>query len=157
MWAAKESAFKAAKKIDPRLLFVPSAFSVELLGRAAARVDHEVGRFQVQLEVTAEYVHAVATPEGSLTAFARIGRLEVDSSASRQVRDLARLAIGSTRDVEPSQVEISGEGAPVVSMGGVVLPIDLSLSHHGRFLGCAWLWPETPPLRGGVASASWPA
>jgi len=153
MWAAKESAFKAAKRIDPRLSFHPSAFSVELHDLAAARVDHAVGRFEVQLEVTPEYVHAVATLEGSPTASSKVGSLEGDSSASAQVRDLARLAVGSMPDVEPSQVEISRAGVPVVSIGGVVLPVELSLSHHGRFLACAWLWPERGDASGRSAAS----
>jgi phosphopantetheinyl transferase (holo-ACP synthase) len=138
LWAAKEGAFKAARKIDPRLSFFPRAFAVELLDDASARVVHEVGRFQVRLDVTVEYAHAVAALEGSLPASSRIGRLQDGVSASRQVRNLACLAIGSSPDFEPSPVEISAAGVPAVSMGGVALEVDLSLSHHGRFMACAW-------------------
>jgi phosphopantetheinyl transferase (holo-ACP synthase) len=144
LWAAKESAFKAAMKMDPGLAFFPRAFAVELLDDASARVVHEVGRFQVRLDVTVEYAHAVATPEGSPQASSRVRRLQDGGSPSRQVREMARLAIGSSMDVEPSDIEVSVAGVPVVSQGGVALALDLSLSHHGRFMGCAWLRSEYP-------------
>jgi hypothetical protein len=52
---------------------------------------------------------------------------------------MACLVIGSSMDVEPSHFEVSAAGVPVVSQRGMALGLDLSLSHHGRFMGCAWL------------------
>jgi hypothetical protein len=133
-----------ARKIDPQLPFFPSSFAVELRDRATAHVHHEIGRFTVRLDETAERVHAVATPEGSSPALWKLGTLRLGANfASGQVRDMARCGIGSMLDLDPSEIEISSvAGAPVASSGGVDLPVDLSLSHHGRFVACAWLPAE---------------
>jgi hypothetical protein len=52
---------------------------------------------------------------------------------------MARSAIGSMLSIAPFEIEIvmSG-GVPVAIWREAPLPIDLSLSHHGRFLACVW-------------------
>lgn len=144
MWAAKEGAFKVAKKLVPGLPFFPTSFSVELEGAVHATVVHDVGRFDVLLHETPECVHAVSTPEGSPPASSDLATVEggpnLPSRSSEQVRDLARGALGRVLALDPADIEISTVGGiPVVSSDGTPLPIDLSLSHHGRFVACAWV------------------
>ena len=140
LWAAKESAFKVARKVNPTLSFFPLAFTVELTDASHALVHHELGRFCVRLEETAEYVHAVASPEGSSPPFSTVEALHSTASvASNQVRDMARHAVAALLDLDPTDLEISSvDGVPVAVSMGAELPVDLSLSHHGRFVACAW-------------------
>jgi phosphopantetheinyl transferase (holo-ACP synthase) len=158
LWAAKESAFKVAARIQPALEFHPSKFVVELLDGVNALVRHEAGRFSVRLNESEERVHAVATVEGSRLPEWAIETLDlardgagtaidlarsVPSLASAQVRLLAQRAIGAAIRVDPATIEISSRpGVPVVSRAGAPLPVALSLSHHGRFLACAWVPTE---------------
>ena len=138
MWAAKESAFKVAKKIDPSLSFFPTSFHVELYDETTATVRHELERFTVRLHETVEYVHAVATREGSPFTWSKIGWAEAACAASRQAREMASRAIQRLFDTQ-SEVVIEPEGRiPVAFVEGVRLPIDLSLSHHGRFVAYAF-------------------
>ena len=61
MWAAKESAFKVARKLDPGVRFLPRRFSVQLKGNAQAVVRYAVGRFDVSFSGADDWVHAIAT------------------------------------------------------------------------------------------------
>ena len=163
MWAAKESAFKVARKLDPGVRFLPRLFSVQLRGNARAVVRYAVGRFDVSFSGADDWVHAIATlsdgpgkwrpswvgsswrpsrvaswrPSGIVERVQR-GK-SVASYASARVRATARSAIGSVLSISPSEIEITTVGkVPVALWNKSPLPVDLSLSHHGRFLACAW-------------------
>jgi phosphopantetheinyl transferase (holo-ACP synthase) len=156
LWAAKESAYKVARKIDPRVCFSPRAFVVRLPGGEIeapdpflAEVSHAVGRFQVRLEGTDDWVHAVASLSGAGVAKAgwelrSLGRAAVRRmpgvEASAKVRQLARSAVASALTIVPSDIVIAAAAkrVPRVTWRGGRLPVDLSFSHHGRFVACAW-------------------
>ena len=148
LWAAKESAYKVAKKLDAAVRFVPRDFLVRPVAEGWALVLHEIGSFEVRLEQTAEWVHAVATPTSAngpsthRSVSAGIEPLEAPSAdASRTVRESALAALSSRMSLAPGQIRIAAErGIPVAFWRRRRLPVDLSLSHHGRFV--AWAWGE---------------
>ena len=143
LWAAKESAFKASRKLDSQVRFIPRDFEVRLNG-ARATVTHLLGRFDVWLDHTDQWVHALASRAGKKPEF----RLDGDSSAdprtedpslSDRVRRLASSALGALLNIAPSEIGIvSVDCAPYAELQGDPLPFDLSLSHDGRFVSCAW-------------------
>ena len=149
LWAAKESAYKVAKKVDRTVRFLPRNFLVRRTGRERAVVRHQIGSFDVRLDRTDEWVHAIATlsavqASSTLrTASAGIERLEVaGADPSRSVRQLAREALGSRLSLPPGQIRIEADGGiPVALWGNRRLAVDLSLSHHGRFV--AWAWTDS--------------
>lgn len=151
LWAAKESAFKIARKLDREVRFFPKDFAVRMLGDVRAEVTHRVGRFSVWFERADGWLHAVAVPEadhGSATdtpphgVGSRVRRLAVVSPgdlSSRRVRDVARAAVGFLMKVCPSEIEVVSEsGIPALHRRDERLPLDLSMSHDGRFVACAW-------------------
>ena len=156
LWAAKESAYKVARKLDTRVYFSPRSFTVRIPGGETegpdpflAEVDHSVGRFQVCLEATDEWVHAVASVSGAGVSKANwqirsMGREAARRlpglEASARVRKLARSAIASALSAVPSEIVIAAAAkrVPQVTWRGRRLPVDLSFSHHGRFVACAW-------------------
>ncbi|MFV1988533.1 MAG: 4'-phosphopantetheinyl transferase superfamily protein [Gemmatimonadota bacterium] len=151
MWAAKESAFKVARKIDPAVRFLPRRFAVRFEGNARAVVQHAVGRFDVSFSGADDWVHAIATLSDGVAArvpaamvpAAMIERVHRGRSAaahaSARVRTMARSAVGSLLSIAPAEIEIAPAGRiPVATWRKLPLPVDLSLSHHGRFLACAW-------------------
>jgi len=143
LWAAKESAFKAARKLDPKVRFIPRDFAVRLSGDRAA-VTHRLGHFDIWLDQTDEWVHAVASRggekpdlqiDGPLTTSAGV---EEEDSGER-VRKLARTVLGDFLNIAPSEIHfVSVDRIPRAQWQGAPLPIDLSLSHDGRFVACAW-------------------
>ena len=184
LWAAKESAFKIARKLDRDVRFFPRDFAVRMLGDVRAEVTHQTGRFSVWFERADEWLHAVAvheTDHGSAAdkppvgVGSRVRRLTVTSLAegeegapneemagaavrgashrgasgrgasscadrsSRRVREVARAAVGSLMKVCPSEIEVVSEaGIPTLHRRDERLSLDLSMSHDGRFVACAW-------------------
>ena len=164
LWAAKESAYKVAKKLDPAVRFLPRDFVVERIAEGRAVVMHETGPFEVQLEQTDEWVHAIATvsaasaPSTTRPVGDGVERLEVPGAdPSRTVRELTCQALGSWMSSPPGQIQIVTDGGiPVALWRNRRLPVDLSLSHHGRFV--AWAWGEhTIPEDQRRFVAAWPS
>ncbi len=152
LWAAKESAYKVAKKIDPAVRFLPRDFEVRRIADDRAIVLHDSGFFDVQLERTDEWIHAVAIMSiardpSPPPATQRLIRGEVQcleltgADTSRIVRKLACGALGSWMNLPPGQVQVAAyRGIPIALWRNRRLPVDLSLSHHGRLV--AWVWGE---------------
>lgn len=167
LWAAKESTYKAAKKLDSTLRFFPQQFVVDGLDEDRAEVHHGTGRFLVHLSQCDDWVHAVATPytrpDRKLSGISRPpslnpgltcrvpGSAEVRSlegaldDASEVVRDLARDSIASGMAVAPEELELDASGRiPEVRMRDASLQVDLSMSHDGRYVACAWAGTRHP-------------
>lgn len=142
LWAAKESAFKAARKLDPDVRFLPRRFAVRMLGELRAEVRHGIGRFHVWLEQARDWVHAVAAPagEGRRPPGSRVERLGEDGPGpSARVRELALEVVAPLLPEEDVGARIvSRLGVPELWSGGRRLPLDLSLSHHGELVACSW-------------------
>jgi len=159
LWAAKESTYKAAKKLDPTVRFFPREFVVEGLGEGlgeeGAEVHHRSGRFVVRLRHCDEWVHAVATPRSRLGRRRSVttrspwpGSVGVRSierargNPSEVVRDLAMDSIASGMAVARKDMELEARGRiPQVRMRDAQLRVDLSLSHDGQYV--AWAWAGT--------------
>jgi len=165
LWAAKESAFKVARKIDRAVCFHPRAFDVSLAGGPRAVVRHAIGPFDVWISGGDDWVHAVAAPmepdpdrPQSKLRLLRRGdsghggvegsALDLASSSSARARGVAGSAVAAALSMETEDVEIVSSGRIPIAIGisrRIRLPVDLSLSHHGRFVACAWrLIGQTP-------------
>ena len=119
LWAAKESAYKAARRVDPKVIFSPSCFEVRLDGHLRGSVEVSHHSFEVRVEIRGDCIHAVASknPWDSIGLAHGIGR-SGDADPSARVRSLAigdlahRLGV---RDVDFSinQILLSS-GAPLM-------------------------------------------
>ncbi len=139
-WAAKEAAYKVAKKLDDATVWSPVRFVVHLDHSGAGHVEHEGRDIPVRVETDAERVHAVASDaEASLARVrARVATLPApDADPSAAVRALACEDLAGVLDRRAELLEIARRGRiPVLRIAGEDAPLDLSLSHHGRFV--AW-------------------
>jgi hypothetical protein len=142
LWAAKESAYKARKRLDPGAVFSPKAFEVELSplpargGVAVGRVVHRGDVFDLEVCVDGASVHAVARSEGEAgtRVLWRVERTRSDPGVA--VRRLAATAIGRALGLDPAGLWIVGR-PPVATDRGRRLDVGVSLSHHGRFVAFA--------------------
>jgi phosphopantetheinyl transferase len=150
-WAAKEAAYKVAKKLDGATVWSPLRFVVHL-ERGLERdlegaVEHAGREIPVRVEADAERVHAIATD--AREAFARIRARVAELPApgadpSAAVRALARADLAPLLGTSPEALEIGRRGRiPVLCVAGSEAPLDLSLSHHGRFV--AWACESRSP------------
>jgi phosphopantetheinyl transferase (holo-ACP synthase) len=141
-WAAKESAYKACKRLDAAAVFSPREFAVELsgaaptVGVASGRVVHRGQVLSLEVTLADAYVHAVARSEGSDRARVISGVGPVSRDPSRDVRCLAALAIGTALGLDCGELSLAGR-LPLALRGDRPIAT-VSLSHHGRFVAFAF-------------------
>lgn len=159
LWAAKEAAYKALKKIAPHTVFSPRRFVVKLSETLGGNVTCEENTLPIQVWEEAGSLHAIATTEESLGGGILSGTevlepesahgVEYPGEAARTlaIRELS-LRLGVPRD----ELSITRRGrVPTLLRKGVSTDIDLSLSHHGRLVAFACEIgppPETAPFAG---------
>ena len=160
LWAAKEAAYKAARKGDPRVVFSPSRFQVENSSGDAGHVVHRregapPQRFDLRWWETDDAIHAVAISAAELvpgcaTALVHgFRRLDPGASTERgsavsamrpsvEVRDFARQQLGAALEVPIDALEIRSSGrVPLLWLRDRPAAADLSLSHHGDWIAFA--------------------
>src|SRR5262245_49422603 len=142
-WAAKEAAYKVAKKLDDATIWSPLRFVVSFERPSPpyeGAVEHAGRTIPVRVEADAERVHAIAADarEAFARIRARVAELpERDADPSAAVRALARADLAPLLGSTPEALEIARRGRiPVLRVAGGEVALDLSLSHHGRFV--AW-------------------
>jgi hypothetical protein len=141
LWAAKESAYKVRKRLDPGAVFAPRAFEVELAALPARRgscrgsVRHGDDVFTLEVRLDDSYVHAVAALPGR--AGLVVSRVEPAPGApGAAARRLAATAIAAALGLDGATIAVVGR-PPVAMCEGRPLDVAFSLSHHGRFVACA--------------------
>jgi len=176
LWAAKEAAFKAARKLDAATVFSPRRFEVEFSGAHAGRVTHRrkggaVECFELAWWHDDDAVHAVAKhegtspPEASAQLIHSFRRLEPKEAAecesgstgcgpswgpSRAVRTFAREQLSRALDVPVKALDIRSHGrVPTLWRDSRLARADLSLSHHGEWIAFA-CWVEPRELNEGL-------
>jgi len=143
LWAAKEAAYKCTKKLAPETCFSPARFAVRLETSLTGSVDFGSRRLRVALFSEGDALHAVATDAGdpervALRVVSELAAAEAPACASQAVRALARDAAAAILGCAPGELELTREGrVPRLRRRGAKHELDLSLSHHGRFLAAA--------------------
>jgi phosphopantetheinyl transferase (holo-ACP synthase) len=149
LWAAKESTFKVVRRCNPFAAFSPRHFVVSLDGERRGTVYHRLEAFAISIDLNDAAVHVIATHACRVAApvLSAVGRAG-DADASAAARRLAIAALASWLAVKQDELEIVREQRiPHVRWRGQPLPVDLSLSHHGRFVAFACAGRRNPPLK----------
>ena len=152
LWAAKESAYKAASKVHPGLVFAPRLYEIDA---GMGLVRYRDSAMPLRLSTEPLWVHAVAVfgerdPGRALAGVAPIppGMHQSDAARDLACRGVAdhlglpveRLAV--ERPPEPGARD--GLAPPRLLLDGQPSGIDVSLSHDGPFAAFAAL-PQDPP------------
>ncbi len=145
-WAAKESVFKSARKRDLGLPFSHAAFEIQCWQSAGedtflSEIIHQGNQYVVEVVQTTDWLHAVATPAPGFpgqAAFVKgVERCPVGLDPSIAVRAFAAGQLAVHLDCEPADLTITRTTPPLLLMNGQPTGIDLSLSHHGRWVAFA--------------------
>jgi hypothetical protein len=138
LWAAKEAAWKLARKRDPGVAFAPRRFLVSLGPELCGRVEWPGGSARVEVRSEAGGVHAAAS-DGAPAArrmLRGLARLGAGSDPSRAARELARERVAERLGLALAELRVEKRGRiPLLRCGPRRL--DLSLSHHGRLVSFA--------------------
>jgi hypothetical protein len=140
LWAAKEAAFKVARKLAPATVFAPRRFRVTLGPAGIGEVRWEGGRLPLLLARGSDWVHAVVRSPGGGGIHAR--RLVVPPALSPGAA-VREHALRSLRGLLGAPLAIGkADRIPYLERCGRRLGADLSLSHHGRY--AAWVCEFIP-------------
>lgn len=146
LWAAKEAAYKVARKLDPRVVFSPKRFVVCLDPTLRGEVRHGAVRFGLRIDVLPEAVHAIASSDAEVSSAVRSELLALPAPGAdpgRSVRALAARSLTAALGARPGDVVVVKEGrVPRLEVGGRRATSDLSLSHHGNVV--AWACEVSP-------------
>lgn len=151
LWAAKEAAYKLLRKRTPSTVFSPFRFEVASEASNRAVVAHGESRVRIDYQANTAAVHAVAvaterTSAEILSGWRRLSASELAAGdpevPSRAVRAFACERVALRLGLAVSELEISREGrVPFLCVAGKRAKADLSLSHHGDWVGFACeLW-----------------
>ena len=140
LWAAKESAYKAARRQDPHCVFSPARFEVNLGIEGRGVVRHDSDTFQLEITRAGDCVHAVACLVIAPSWSQRGITSATGQDASAAVRALALAEISDALCLPAHDLRIEQRRRiPELSLRGVTLPAPLTLSHHGRYAAYAAL------------------
>ncbi len=140
LWATKESVFKLVQQLDESISFRPRCFETRIAAPDLAEVTYQGSVFPVALDITRQRIHAVARNSSTMpvSGISQPACAPNSRDASILVRAQASVTIGERLGIEPGHIEIMGK-IPRAIHNGKRLPVDISLSHHGRFLAHAVL------------------
>ncbi len=139
LWAAKESAYKALRRIDPEVVFAPASFGVtlEASGEGSVRHASRIQPIPIVVQETPSRVHAAASL-GAEPWLARVGRLLPGERRGDAARRLAVDTAVQLLDLPAAELRVARrDRMPVLTRAQAALPVVLSLSHHGRYAACA--------------------
>lgn len=150
LFAAKESALKALRRVDARLVFSPPRFVVRIDRRdargASGQIAHPDGLLHFVARTSGSLVHAVAwlASYGSPRVIDGISRLRAGEAPTEAARRLACTRVAVALGLAPGSLDIVRESRrPAFVRGNERLDATLTLSHHGRFVSFACA-PGTP-------------
>jgi phosphopantetheinyl transferase (holo-ACP synthase) len=154
LWASKEAAYKLARKRRASTVFSPIRFVV----RDDGQVAHANDRYCIEIREEDGAIHAVAFEVDSRPEML-CGLRQLDAAIdghdpcapSRAVRELVVQRLGEHFHTSPEAFELRRDGRiPRLRMVGAAQgTIDLSLSHHGRFVAFACAWRGSDAMREG--------
>jgi phosphopantetheinyl transferase (holo-ACP synthase) len=147
LWASKEAAYKAIRRMDPTAVFSPSRFVVELptTGSGEGAVVFRRQRLKLRVSHLSGAVHAIATAGAVgwaevVSGFARLPAERASNPAQLglAVRQLAKTVLAPRLGVSACDFEVRKIGRlPELLYKGRAVPVTLSLSHHGGVVAFA--------------------
>jgi phosphopantetheinyl transferase (holo-ACP synthase) len=156
LWAAKETAYKIAAKVDLQAVFTPRLYPVVLApgDQGATRsgtVETPQGPVSVRVSIAPDYLHCIGTTplpgilDHVLWDIERLSPAKQggDHDSSLAVRRLAGRRLATLLDVPVVDIDIRRVqdidkwGPPITYVEGQPARFDLSLSHDGVFVAYA--------------------
>jgi len=142
LWAAKESAYKLAKRRDPETVFAHSLFETVLDEDGFGTVCHGDWCCAVAISREGSTIHAIATPDDRdrQRVITGLGHVLESDDPSVCVRELATKSVARHLHIKSAAVTISAgeDRIPVLCIDGRPSG-HLSLSHHGALTAFAWM------------------
>lgn len=143
LWSLKESAYKIERKCGAARSFQPKAYEVSPGLRIAtqgcfeAQVQGPQGRMWGAVVLSNTCLHSYLSA-GNDRVYSQVAPCPKGNDPSSEVRHLACQAIQAFFPGSAPWIEQDALGIPRVWGKTGRLPVDLSLSHHGRWVGSSF-------------------
>jgi phosphopantetheinyl transferase (holo-ACP synthase) len=152
LWACKETAYKVAVKRHGDILWAPARYEVRIEGKDSSRaflgtVATPREAVFVELRGEKDFLHCVGSSRDLTSITKGIGRPSSVDPGPAELSFTARsLLLESLAFYEEMKREtqivrsrdVRGLAPPALSIDGKNAPIDISISHDGRFVGYAY-------------------
>lgn len=144
LWSLKESAYKCYFQQHLRRVFAPKKFSCQWISMPSAdsirqaRISTPAGDLFATVEQSEKYIHALCSDKEAEWEGKNFQIVPLSSQhpaeESKLLRSLAREWIAGQLTIgwEELQWECR-QGIPLLSYGRQLLPVSISLSHHGKW------------------------
>lgn len=134
VWSLKEAAYKAhQRKFNLPRSYNPLDFSCELISATNAKFKGTVtianSAYHTTSSVTKDYIHSVAICDNNSDFISKTYETEV----ALKKEFLLEYSIITGQDLQRLTIQKNAEQIPFVFRNKTKLPIDFSLSHHGKF------------------------
>jgi phosphopantetheinyl transferase (holo-ACP synthase) len=140
LWAAKEAAYKAMRRMNPTIAFSPVRFLVALDDDGVGTLTVGETVLEVLVRIIDDAVHAVAsfagTPRDAILAECLRGAGRDPSAAARR---LAIDVVAARAEGAEASVAMRGRLPELQTVKDATIP--LSLAHHGDVVGFAVQFP----------------
>jgi len=157
LWAAKEASYKSVRKSHPSANSIPHRYEVHLesadkQSEAWGNVLSPYGSIEIGLYSTDQYIHCVGISEGKADWNSVVSKVEKyqfeglsSENQSEAARGLLTHELSLHLAVQPDHIEIKrtkgpfGLDPPQLYIKGKKSATDISISHDGQFLACAFV------------------
>jgi phosphopantetheinyl transferase (holo-ACP synthase) len=142
IWTIKEAAYKIINKSNGIRAYFPKKIETVFLSETEAEVNSPWGKISVvTIPSNDHYIHSIASISDN-PFFAGVEKVYPESNPSESVRMFCLQDLVNKMNLESSvSLQIKTENnIPFVYLNEDKLPVNLSLSHHGRFV--AWSFCE---------------
>lgn len=140
IWTIKEAAYKIINKTNNIRAYIPKKIKTVLISETEAEVTSSWGKIAVRTNfLSKNYIHSIAY---SSSFFDGVELISENSNPSDAVRMFCLQDIINKINLDSkTNLHIRTENnIPFVYQEGNKLSLNLSLSHHGRFVAWAFYW-----------------
>jgi phosphopantetheinyl transferase (holo-ACP synthase) len=142
IWTIKEAAYKIINKSNGIRAYIPKKIETVLISEAEAEVNSPWGKISVFTILSNDhYIHSIASISDN-PFFAGVEKVYPESNPSESVRICCLQDLVNKMNLKSNvSLQIRTENnIPFVYLNEDKLPVNLSLSHHGKFV--AWSFCE---------------
>jgi phosphopantetheinyl transferase (holo-ACP synthase) len=140
LWSMKESAFKALKHTAPGILFSPVNYHCDLYSSTTGNVTFENHLYQMNSMVEQRFIYTFTATDPSANLINTQFKILTPDYHHQHSRTLERLTDEIAKifvvNVQGLRIKKNELGAPEIYYQNRMLPLSVSISHHGHF--CAY-------------------
>lgn len=142
LWSMKESAYKAFTQLHPQRFYKPTSFECEILNSSEGAIIFNAYTFHTSTTFHSTHLHTIAREKKE--ADINFSDFKVDCESYDQQSNMVHQKLKSevsqflNSPMESTNIRKDQFGIPAIYSGAELVPVSISMSHHGRHGGYAF-------------------